>query len=227
MSDSLWPHGLQHARLPCPSPTPRACSNLCPSSGDAIQPSHLPLSPFPPAFHLSQHQGLFQWVSSSHKVAKVLEFQLQHQSFQWIFRTEMLKCKNSAPGEFKWFQTVRNLLSKWTCSIESFCVWGQLYTWVENLPAVETHWFLGQEDPLEKEIATHSSILVWRVSWTVEPGGLSSVGLQRVGHDWATNTFTFTQMGVLPINFYITFLIYEIMHNKNVPFEAYIYSIKT
>ena len=51
--------------------------------GDVIQPSH-PLSfPSPPAFHLSQHQGLFHWVSSSHQVAKVLEFQLQHQSF-WV-----------------------------------------------------------------------------------------------------------------------------------------------
>ena len=46
---------------------------------DAIQPSHPLLSPSPPAFNLSQHQGLFQWVSSSHEVAKVLEFQLQHQ----------------------------------------------------------------------------------------------------------------------------------------------------
>ena len=57
---------------------------------DAIQPSHPLLSPFPPAFNLSQHQGLLQWVSSSHQVAKVLEFQLQHQSFQWIFRTDFL-----------------------------------------------------------------------------------------------------------------------------------------
>ena len=56
---------------------------------DAIQPSH-PL-PFPsPALNLSQHQGLFKWVSSSHEVAKVLELQLQHQSFQWIFRTDFL-----------------------------------------------------------------------------------------------------------------------------------------
>ena len=54
--------------------------------GDAIQASN-PLSyPSPPTFNLSQHQGLFKWVSSSHQVAKVLEFQLQHQSFQWIFR---------------------------------------------------------------------------------------------------------------------------------------------
>ena len=50
---------------------------------DAIQPSHPLSSPSPPAFNLSQHQGLFQWVSSLHHVAKVLEFQLQHQSFQW------------------------------------------------------------------------------------------------------------------------------------------------
>ena len=56
--------------------------------GDAIQPSHLLLSSSPPALNLSQHQGLFKWVSSSHQVAKVLE--LQHQSFWWIFRTDFL-----------------------------------------------------------------------------------------------------------------------------------------
>ena len=59
--------------------------------GNAIQPSHPLSSPSPPAFNLSQHQGLFHWVSSLHQVAKVLEFQLQHQSFQWIFRTDFLK----------------------------------------------------------------------------------------------------------------------------------------
>ena len=48
-------------------------------------------SPSPPAFNLSQHQGLFKWVSSSHQVAKVLEFQLQHQSFQWLFRTDFFR----------------------------------------------------------------------------------------------------------------------------------------
>ena len=56
--------------------------------GDGIQPSHPLLFPSPPAFNLSQHQGLFKWVSSSHQVAKVLEFQLQYQSFQWTVRTE-------------------------------------------------------------------------------------------------------------------------------------------
>ena len=89
VSDSLQPHGLQYARLPCLSPTPGVCTNIH-QIGDAIQPSQPLLSPSPPAFNLSQHQGLFQWVSSSHQVAKVLEFQLQHRSFQWIFRTDFL-----------------------------------------------------------------------------------------------------------------------------------------
>ena len=56
---------------------------------DAIQPSHPLLFPFPPAFNLSQDQGLFQLVTSSHQVAKVLEFKLQHQSLQWIFRVDL------------------------------------------------------------------------------------------------------------------------------------------
>ena len=59
--------------------------------GDAIQPSHPLSSPSPPTFKLSQHQDLFQRISSSHQVARVLEFQLQHQSFQWIFRTDFLE----------------------------------------------------------------------------------------------------------------------------------------
>ena len=57
---------------------------------DAIQPSHLLSFPSPPTFNLSQHQVLSKWVSSSHQVAKILELQLQHQSFQWIFRTDFL-----------------------------------------------------------------------------------------------------------------------------------------
>ena len=63
--DSLWPHGLQHPRLSCPSLSAAFCSNSCPLSSDVIQPSH-PLSPSsPPALNPSQHQGLFQWVGSS------------------------------------------------------------------------------------------------------------------------------------------------------------------
>ena len=58
--------------------------------GDAIQPSHPLLSPSPPVPNPSQHQSLFPWVNSSHELAKVLEFQLQHQSFQWTPRADLL-----------------------------------------------------------------------------------------------------------------------------------------
>ena len=63
---------------------------------------------------------------------------------------------------------------------------------VKNLPAMpETQvWSLGWDDPLEKGMATHSSILAWRSPWTAEPGRLQSMGLQRVGHNWATNIHT-------------------------------------
>ena len=62
VSNCLWPHGLQHASLPCPSPTPGAYSNSCPSSQWCFQSSRPLSSPFPPTFNLSQHQGLFKWV---------------------------------------------------------------------------------------------------------------------------------------------------------------------
>ena len=68
VSDSLWPHGLQHARPPCPSPTPELTQTHVHWVGDAIQPSHPLSSPSPPALSLSQHQGFFQRVSSSHQV---------------------------------------------------------------------------------------------------------------------------------------------------------------
>ena len=82
VSDSLQPHGPQHARCPCPSPTPELTQTHARCAGEAIQPSHPLSSPSSASFNPSQHQGLFKRASSSHKVAKVLEFQLQHQSFQ-------------------------------------------------------------------------------------------------------------------------------------------------
>ena len=86
----LWPHGLQHARLLCPSPTPGAYSNSCPSSRWWHPTTSASVIPFSSHFQSFQHQGLFQSVSSLHQVAKVLELQLQHQSSQWIFRTDFL-----------------------------------------------------------------------------------------------------------------------------------------
>ena len=65
---------------------------------------------------------------------------------------------------------------------------------IKNLPAMQETWVqsLSQDDCLEKGTATHSSILAWRIPYTKEPGRLQSMGLQRAGHDLATNTFTFS-----------------------------------
>ena len=72
---SLWPHGLQHARPPCPSLSLVFAQTHVHWVSDAIQPSHSLSSPSPLALRLSQQQGLFQWVSSLHQVTKVLEVQ--------------------------------------------------------------------------------------------------------------------------------------------------------
>ena len=87
---TLWdPMNCSMPGLPIYHQLPESTQTHVHRVGNAIQPSHPLLSPSPPALNLSQHQGLFQWVSSLHQVAKVLQFQLRHQSFQWTFRTEI------------------------------------------------------------------------------------------------------------------------------------------
>ena len=90
MSDSCNPMGCSTPSFPVHHHLTEFAQTHVNHVGDAIQPSHPLSSSFPPAFNLSQHQGLFQWVSSSHQMAKGLEFQLQHQSFQWTPRTDLL-----------------------------------------------------------------------------------------------------------------------------------------
>ena len=90
---SLPPRGLQHTRLPCPSPSPGVCSNSCPLSRWCFLIISSSVAQFSFCFQSSQHQGLalcIKWVGTLHQVAKVLELQLQHQSFQWVFRVDFL-----------------------------------------------------------------------------------------------------------------------------------------
>ena len=231
MSDSLRPHGLHRARPPCPSPTPGACSNSCPLSLWCHPTISSSVIPSPLTFNLSQHQGLFQWVSSLHQVAKVLEFQLQHQSFQWIFRTDFLQdwlvwspcsprdSQESSPNHSSKASVLQHstsfivqlshpyittgetiALSRWPFVGKAMCLLFNMLSrlaslvaqLVKNPPAMWETWVrsLGQEDPLEKEMATHSSTLAWKIPWTERPGRLQSMGLQRVGHYWTTSLFS-------------------------------------
>ena len=90
---TLRPHGLQHASLPYPSLSPRICSNACSLCWwcyPTISSFVTPFSSCPQSFPASG-SCLFQWICSLHQVNKVLELQLQHQSFQWIFRVDYIE----------------------------------------------------------------------------------------------------------------------------------------
>ena len=91
VSDSLRPHESQHARPPCPLPTPGVHSDSCPFSQWCHPAISSSVVPFPSAPNPSQHQSLFQWVNSSHEVDKVLKFQLYHHSFQRNPRVDLLQ----------------------------------------------------------------------------------------------------------------------------------------
>ena len=85
---------------------------------------------------------------------------------------------------------------------------------LKRLPGMQETWvwFLGREDPLEKEMATHSSTLAWRIPWREEPGRLQSMGSQRVGHDWATSLH-FTSLHILFLAFLVMLLSVIALHD--------------
>ena len=91
VSDSLWPTDCSTPGFAVLHHLPELAQTHVHWVNDTIQTSHPLLPPSPPALNLSQHQGLFQWVTSLHQVAKILELQLQHQSFQWIFRVDFFR----------------------------------------------------------------------------------------------------------------------------------------
>ena len=97
-----------------------------------------------------------------------------------------------------WFLHIlisHRLLSQFSIIIALRQLLGLVAQTVKNLPAMQETWvqFLSWEDPLEKGMDTRSSILAWRIPWTEDPGGLQSMGLQRVGHNWATEHTTLTK----------------------------------
>ena len=190
VSDSLWPHGLQHTTLPCttlpcPPESSRVCSNSCPLSQWCHPTISSYVIPSPLAFNLSQHQGLSQWVSSLHQVARELELQLQHQSFQWIFRVDILEdwlvwspCsprnsqKASPAPQFKWISssalsflygpTLINSLAVTKSGFPNSSV-GKESTCNARDPCL----IPGLGRSLQKGKATLCSILAWRIPRTV------------------------------------------------------------
>ena len=179
----------------------------------AIQTSYPLLSPSLPAFNLSQYQVLFQWVSCSHQVTKILEFQLLHESFQWIFRTNFLwywqvgsPCgpsdsrlfSNTTVQKHQCFGTqlsfTPTLTSIWHLTSNSSHPGKGIPGGSEGkcLPTVWQTWVrpLDWEDPLEKEMTTHSSILAQKIPWIEEPSRLH--GTTKI-QTWLIN-FTCTSL---------------------------------
>ena len=113
----------------------------------------------------------------------------------WIHPRHRSRCFPSSLQQLMhFFQKIWGLLLSWWASL--------LAQMVKNLPVVQETWVWSpdQEDPLEKGMATQLSILAWRIPWTEDPGGLQPMGSQRVGHNWAANTFTFTIIKSLPLS---------------------------
>ena len=210
MSDALRPHQLQHARLPCTSLSSRVCSNSCPlsrwcrpnSSSVALLstcPQSFPASGSFPMSQLFVSGGQSTGASAS---ASVLPMNIQNWFPSgwtgWIsLQSKGLSgvLSNTTVQKYQFFST--QLITRLQ-ALTHFCLPYSTFPGgraslvpqrLKCLPAMlETRvWSLCWEDPLEKEMATHSSILAWRIPWRDEPGRLQSTGLQRVRHDWATS----------------------------------------
>ena len=193
VSNSLQSYELQHTRLPVFHHLPELAQTHVHWVSDVIQPSHPLLSPSPPAFNLSQHQGLFKWVSPSQQLAKVLEFKLQHQSFQLFsglisFRIDwfdLLAVQGTLKSLLQHHSSKASILQRLAffmvqLSHPYMTIGKTMAQMVQCLPAMrETQvWSRGREDPLEKEMVTHSSTLAWKIPQMEEPGRLQSMGSQ-------------------------------------------------
>ena len=95
---------------------------------------------------------------------------------------------NSFKRQMQLFRLLKGS-GQWLFAASYYCGVSLMVQRLKRLPAMKETWVrsLGWEDPLEKEMATHSSVLAWRIPWTEEPGGLQSTGSQRVRHDWVTS----------------------------------------
>ena len=157
MSESLQPHGLQHARPPCPSPTPRVYSNSCPSSRWCHPTFSSSVIPFSSCLQSFPASGSFQMSQFFASGSQGMEKAMAPHSSTLAWKIPWTE----EPGRLQSMRSQR-VGHDWATSLSLF------------------HFYA-----LEKEMATHSSILAWRIPGTGEPGGLPSMGSHRVGHDWS------------------------------------------
>ena len=126
-----------------------------------------------------QKKSVHAILKNEGKIIQVLKLSLQTN----------LPSKNNCAGNspvVQWLGSVLSWLRLQVWSLVRASLVAQKLKRLPTMPETQV-WSLGLEDPLEKEMATHSSILAWRIPWTEEPGRLQSTGLQRFGHDWATS----------------------------------------
>ena len=209
LSDSLWSHEPQHARPPCPSPTPGVHSNPCPLSRwchAAISSSVVPFSSCLHTFPASGSSRMSQFFASGGQrigvsaSASALPMNIQDWFSLgwtgWIFlQSKGLSRVFSRTTVWKhhFFGDQLSLGSICT-SLQYSCLenpmdrgawWAAVHGVARSHTWLHDFNFIFHFHALEKEMATHSSVLAWRIPGTEEPGGLPSLGSHRVGHHWS------------------------------------------
>ena len=129
VSDSLWPHGPQHTRLPCPSPSPGACSDSCHRVSDAILPSHPLLSPSPPAFSLSQHQGQL-FPSGGRSIGASASAQVVQMNIQDWFPLRLTGLISCCPRDSRVFSSTRVLWHQFFTAQPFLLSSSHIHTWL-------------------------------------------------------------------------------------------------
>ena len=231
MSNTLRPHGLQHARLVCPELSPGVCSNscplsqwcnhliLCPPLSPGVCSNSCPVSQWCNHFTLSLPLLLLPSIFPSIRIfSRELALHIRWPKY-WSFSFSIsLSNEYSRLISFRinWLDllavqgTLKSLLQHHSLKASKSSVLSLLYGTLTSIRdywknhSLTIHTFVGKLKyllfnsclglSLEKAIAPHSSTLAWKIQWTQEPGGLQSMGLLRVGHDWATSLSLFTFM---------------------------------
>ena len=211
MSDSVRPHRRQPNRLLCPWDSPGknagvGCHFLLQcmkvkSQSEVAQSCRTLCDPMDCSLPGSSVHGILQARVLEWGAIAFSEMSNRHCKFiTWKSEPFYLLHTLLSPNIITWYHHLHcrdsNQKLKFYFLLSSLPGIPLVSQMVKKLPAGQNNWVwsLGQEDSLGKGMVTHSSILAWRIPWTEEPGGLQSMGSQKVRHDWVTNIFTFTSL---------------------------------